>query len=276
VSDTTNRLDEPATTRTRSDSPDSASAPDIRPGDRSDERPGWKTSWPLRGPEAVRLLIAFVIVSGTGILVGLVMTDWGAPNAITRLDVRAANWFADNRTSSLNSLAPWAAGTADTFIKIGISSVIVAFLLWKFRRWNEGLYVALPLVFEATCFVTITKIVQRPRPDVERLIESTIASSFPSGHVAAATVYAAVVIVVWRHQRSAVIRALAASIFVVVLAGVIWARLYQGMHFVSDVVAGVVLGVTSLYVSDRILTAAASKRSRQHPAPYGAPVAEGV
>lgn len=267
MSATTDRLDEPTGSSTTG-----WPAPEAT---RADQR-GWRESWPLRGPEALRLLVAYVAVAGTGVLVGMLLTDWAAPNAITRFDDRAANWFADNRTSALNSLAPWAAGTADTYIKIGISTVIVLFLLWKFRRWGDALYVALPLVFEALCFITITKIVQRPRPDVERLLESTIDSSLPSGHVAAATVYAAVVIVIWRHQRSTVIRVLSASVFAVVLAGVIWARLYQGMHFVSDVVLGVILGVVSLYISDRILTAAAAKRSREHPAPNGAPVAEGV
>lgn len=240
--------------------PTPLAAPEPVAADRSAEPSVWKTSWPLRGPEALRLLVAYVVVTGTGVLIGLFYTDWTAPNAVTRFDDRAANAFADNRTGFLNDLAPWAAGTADTFIKIGISTAIVAFLLVTFRNWSDGVYVALPLIFEALCFVTITHIVQRPRPDVERLLESTIGTSYPSGHVAAATVYAAVVIVVWRHQRATVVRVLAAAIFVVVVVGVIWARLYQGMHFVTDVAAGVVLGVTSLFITDRVLTGAAERR----------------
>lgn len=270
-----------STTDERMEEPAAPQAPRARTGPpaRSDEPAGWKASWPVRGPEALRLLIAYVVVSGVGVLVGLVLTDWTAPNAVTRFDDRAANAFADNRTSALNDLAPWAAGTADTFIKIGISTAIVLFLLVKFRSWRDGVYVALPLIFEALCFVTITHLVQRPRPDVERLLESTIGTSFPSGHVAAATVYAAVVIVVWRHQRATAVRVLAVVIFVVVVVGVIWARLYQGMHFVTDVAAGVVLGATSLYITDRILAGAearrrietAERRGEQSPAvPVGA------
>lgn len=226
----------------------------------------WDNTWPVKWPEAGRLLIAFVVVTGAGVLIGMVLTDWTAPNALTRLDDRVANAFVDSRTTFLNDLAPWAAGPADTYIKIGISTVICGIFLWTFRRWDEAVYVALPLVFEATAFVTITSIVQRPRPDVERLLESTINSSFPSGHVAAATVYAAVVIVIWRHNRSVVVRTLAVGIFLVVLAGVFWARLYQGMHFLSDVTAGVALGATSLFVTDRVLDT-----TRMHPADEPAP-----
>ncbi|MAT03844.1 MAG: hypothetical protein CL424_02215 [Acidimicrobiaceae bacterium] len=214
----------------------------------------WDNTWPVELAELKYLVVAFVAVVATGAAVGLTLTDWAAPNAVTRLDDRVANWFVDGRTDALNSLAPWAAGPADTFIKIGISTVICGVLLWMFRRWDEAVYVALPLVFEATCFITITHIVGRPRPDVERLLESTVNSSFPSGHVAAATVYFAVVIVVWRHTGAVWARALSLGIFLVIEIGVIWARLYQGMHYLSDVTAGVVLGAVSLLITDRILT----------------------
>jgi len=213
----------------------------------------WDNTRPITWPGVGRLMISFALVTGTGVLIGMILTDWTAPNAVTRLDDRVANAFVDSRTAFLNDLAPWGAGPADTFIKIGISTAICGILLWMFRRWDEAVYVALPLVFEAAAFVTITSIVQRPRPDVERLLESTINSSFPSGHVAAATVYAAVVIVVWRHHRSTVVRVIAVGVFLVVLGGVIWARLYQGMHYLTDVIGGVVLGVTSLIVTDRVL-----------------------
>ena len=210
------------------------------------------TTWPARGTELVRLLVAAVLVAGTGIVVGLVLTDWAAPNSITRLDERLADWFVGTRTDTLTSVATWAAFPANTFPKIIISAIICCFFLVRWRRWDEAVYVALPLVFEATCFVTITKVVQRPRPE-DSLLDSTINSSFPSGHVAAATVYVAVAIVVFRHTRAVWARALVGSIFVVVALGVYWARLYQGMHYATDVLAGIVLGIVSVLITDQVL-----------------------
>lgn len=217
------------------------------------EAPSWDNTWPVKGPEAGRLVAAYVAVVAVGTLVGLVLTDWAAPNALTRFDERVADWFVDGRTAGLDALSPWGAGPADTPIKIGISIVICAVLLWIFRRWDEAVYVALPLVFEASCYITISHLVGRPRPDVDRLIESSVNSSFPSGHVAAATVYAAVVVVVWRHTGALWARSLSLGLFLVVEVGVIWARLYQGVHYLADVTAGVVLGIVSLVITDRIL-----------------------
>jgi len=36
---------------------------------------------------------------------------------------------------------------------------------------------------------------------------------------------------------------------------VAWARMYQGMHYLSDVIAGVVLGLVSIAICARILGA---------------------
>lgn len=213
----------------------------------------WDNTWPVKGPELTRLVAAYVAVVAVGTVLGLTLTDWAAPNAITRLDERVADWLVDGRTAALDSLAPWAAGPADTPIKIGISIVICGVLMWMFRRWDEAVYVALPLVFEASCYITISHLVGRPRPDVDRLIESSVNTSFPSGHVAAATVYAAVVVVVWRHTGALWARSLSLGLFLVVEVGVIWARLYQGVHYLADVTAGVVLGAVSLVITDRIL-----------------------
>lgn len=227
-----------------------ASETDTRP---QPARPAWDGAWPVKGPELLRLLIAYVSVVAIGTLVGLIFADWTAPNALTRLDERTTDAFVDSRTDLLTDLSPWAAGLSDTIVKIALSTVICLALLWIYRRWDDAVYVALPLVFEAMCFITITYLVQRPRPDVDRLQESPVNSSFPSGHVAAATVYAAIVVLVWRHTRSRPIRLLTATLLVAVVAAVSWARLYQGMHFLTDVVAGVVLGVISVLITDRVL-----------------------
>jgi undecaprenyl-diphosphatase len=235
---------------------DGGPAPEVAAATESEERGGerrWDGSWPIRKAELARLAVALVAVVGAFSLVGLSYTDWFAPNAVTRFDDRVAELAADNRTSFLTDVSPWVAFPADTYTKITISALICLFLLWLFRRWYEAVYVALPLVFEACAFITTTHIVGRDRPQVERLIDSEVATSYPSGHVAAATVYAAVAVIVVRHTRAAWARTLAMTLAVLVPLGVAWARVYQGMHFLTDVSVGVVLGVVSLLITHRVL-----------------------
>ena len=50
----------------------------------------WDGTWVLRWREVGILIAALLTVIGVGTVIGLTLTDWAAPNAITRLDDRVA------------------------------------------------------------------------------------------------------------------------------------------------------------------------------------------
>lgn len=221
---------------------------------RADREPSWwKSTWPIAGRDWRRLGVALAVVIAVFVAIGELLTNWSAFAGLVDTDRRIAEDLAAGRTASTDDVAHWGAFIADTPVKIGISILVAGFLVWKFRRWHEAAMVGLPLIFEATAFIIVTFIVQRPRPDVERLLDSPVNSSFPSGHVAAATVYAAMVIVVFWHTRALWVRALAVLIAVAPPLIVAWARMYQGMHFLTDVIAGMVLGLVSVGICWKIL-----------------------
>ncbi|HUP71790.1 MAG TPA: phosphatase PAP2 family protein [Acidimicrobiales bacterium] len=114
--------------------------------------------------------------------------------------------------------------------------------------------VIVSLILEASVFISVTWLVRRPRPDVARLEGSPADSSFPSGHTAAAAAYSALVVVVFWHTRNRFARVAAVSICAVVTAIVGLSRMYRGMHYVTDVVAGVVLGVVCVAITAMILS----------------------
>jgi undecaprenyl-diphosphatase len=192
-------------------------------------------------------------------------------DGILRADDQIARWFVDRRTPTLDGWATVGSGLAETMTKIGLTLVAVVVLRMVFDRWREAMVLAVPLVLEASVFITVTYLVRRPRPSVPRLQDSPVNSSFPSGHVAAAVVYGAVVAVVAMHTRRWWPRVLAAVITVLVAVVVAWARMYMGMHHLSDVLAGAALGLVSVLVSWWIVNG----HLRRHPVgPDGA--AEGA
>lgn len=213
----------------------------------------WKATWPFDRTHWKQLfttLVGFVAVAS---LIGFAFTDWFTPNAITAFDEDVAERLVDSRTSGLDDLSHWGAFLADTPVKIGGSIVLAAALLYRWRRWHEAAFIGLTLIFEATVFIITTFIVSRPRPDVPRLLDSPVDTSYPSGHVAAATVYTAIAVVVFWHTRSLWARSLAVIVTATIPVIVAWARMYQGMHYFSDVVAGAILGALSVWVCLRIL-----------------------
>ena len=206
------------------------------------------SSWPINRREGLQLAVALVGSVVVFAAVGYLLTDVFAPNPVTRFDVEIAERFAANRTPTGDDLAHWGAFLADTAVKIGVTAAFAMIAVAAWRRWHEPVYLAVTLIFEATVFIIVTTIIGRPRPDVLRLEDSPVNSSYPSGHVAAATVYGAFVVIVFWHTRATWARTLAVVVYAFVIAAVAWARLYQGMHFVSDVATGAALGLWSLTI----------------------------
>ncbi|MGE0878197.1 MAG: phosphatase PAP2 family protein [Acidimicrobiia bacterium] len=193
--------------------------------------------------DVARFAVAYVMLTAVFWAVGrlILASSW-----ITDADQRIAERFAARRTPGWNTVSYLGSQAADTAVKIVVTTVVCLVLYWMWRRSREPLMLVVPLVLEASVFITVTLLVGRPRPNVERLESSPVNSSFPSGHVAAATVYGALVIVVFRHTRNVWARTtvLIGCAVLPVLVG--WARMYRGMHHLSDVIAGVALGIASL------------------------------
>ena len=168
--------------------------------------------------------------------------------AINSLDQRVADWFVEQRTPDLDVTSKWGSGLADTFVKIAVTALVAIAMRLAWKRWREPLMMVVPLVLEAAAFITVTYLVARPRPE-NGLESSPVDSSFPSGHVAAAAAYSALVIIVFWHTRKFWARALVIIVSVVVPVVVALSRMYRGMHFLSDVIGGAALGLASVALS---------------------------
>jgi membrane-associated phospholipid phosphatase len=232
---------------------DHASASDRVESGPSSERSWWRSTWPLGGRELMQLGIAFVAIVIVFTVLGRVFTEVLAPNPITDVDRDVASWFADTRTDTRTELAHWGAFLSNTGVKIVATALLVAAALATWRRWHDGLLVALSLIFEASAFVVISRLVGRPRPAEARL-DSPLDTGFPSGHVAAATVYLALAVIVAWHTRSIAARVAAATVAIAVAVVVSISRMYQGMHFLTDVIGGFALGIVTLAVTVHIIT----------------------
>jgi membrane-associated phospholipid phosphatase len=205
--------------------------------------------WPLGWRTAGVLLAWCIAVIAVFTAVGEIIVR----TPIDDTDREVARDIVDRRTPTGDDISPWAAGLSDTLVKIIATTIIVGIMFAVWRRWRDPLVVAVSLIFEATAFIIITTITARPRPEVERLQESPVNSSYPSGHVAAATAYFAIALVLSRHLRSTWAKVVVWAAPVLIVLTVSAGRLYQGMHYLSDVIAGIILGVVSVVIVDRVI-----------------------
>lgn len=152
-------------------------------------------------------------------------------------------WFASHRRGSLNTLTGYANALGGTFSVIGLVIFVFLIFRWRLGRWDESLVILTVMVGEVTVFLAVTFTVQRSRPAVVRLDKSPPTLSYPSGHTAAAlALYGGVAVLVFfiygRNWKTVVVAVLLYSL--PILVGI--SRLYRGMHYPTDVLAGALGG----------------------------------
>jgi membrane-associated phospholipid phosphatase len=131
----------------------------------------------------------------------------------------------------------------NTEIIIGVCAVAVALVWWRTRRWWFTLIPALAISLQATIFVTVSDLIGRPRPDVPHLDPAPPTSGYPSGHVGASVaLYASFAIMATTIRRTWLRRTvIGVCTLIAVLVG--YARMYRGMHHLSDVLVGAINGL---------------------------------
>ncbi len=226
-----------------------------------------------RGPTATTFAIvaAWVVILGLVLAFGWLVTH-SAGSAIARWDDDVAKDIAAGRTSALDASAEIGTMMGETIVTLVISP-IVAIGLWIWQRTiAPALFVALAVCGVGGFYFFGTELVPRDRPPVKLLDSGLVPdASFPSGHVGTATTLAGVlIIVVWTYARRARWWVLPLAL---VPAFVVWARLYEGAHHVSDALTSVVYSVAWLAALAALLlrhraggTSASPSRSSSHAA----------
>ena len=214
---------------------------------------GLRATWPVHRRQSAQLLCGWVVLTVVWIGLGTLLTGPLAGGVIVRADERIANWMIAQRTPTWDHVTVWGSLLAETTTKVVVTAVLAVVFLWLWRRWFEPVFLVVSLVIEAAAFIVVTTVVGRDRPDVPRLDSSPVGSSFPSGHVAAAAAYAAIAVVVFWHTRKRWARILVVLVAVLVPVIVALSRMYRGMHFLSDTIAGAVLGCASVALTAVVL-----------------------
>ena len=184
---------------------------------------------------AIILLLVFAellreVMSHTG------LASTGDPWLASTIAAHRIRWMA-----MVFGLLTWL-GSSVFLIPLGI---VVALLIWRTHRtlW-PALRLALAIGGAAGLYDVIKPLVGRMRPAVALQYGRPETDwSFPSGHATqSASFYAmlAVVLSTWIWPRRRVLLSLAAALIVAVVAA---SRLYLGVHWLTDVLAGLALGL---------------------------------
>jgi len=215
----------------------------------------WLVRWFGRHPrfgEAARALdrkvmgglmaaIALAIVFGTALAVGVVLDMVDEDAGLARWDSAVADWGSRHASA-------WSTNVLDALTDLGgtryvvvIAVVVAVYDYVRHRNGNVVLFLFVVVAGVTTVNNVVKLLVDRERPPVLHLV-GTSGSSFPSGHsAAAAAAWFAFALVVTRYSPRRG-RAAAAAVAAVVTIAVAASRALLGVHWLTDVVAGVMLG----------------------------------
>jgi undecaprenyl-diphosphatase len=184
---------------------------------------------------------------GLGELLTQVILQWGS---VSRDDEQISRWLARERTPALDDASQVGSMIGDIPVLPGLVVLAVIVLLWAGRKVLAAAFVATAGLLELATYRVSSLIVHRDRPQVVRMDDLPVDQSYPSGHVAASiAVYGALALLISSWAKRRWVTVVVWSLAILLPAVVVLSRLYRGMHHVTDVAAGVLVGVAALLVA---------------------------
>ncbi|MBH0778848.1 phosphatase PAP2 family protein [Nocardia bovistercoris] len=199
-------------------------------------------------------MIATLLVVFVAVLTHDVLRDSG----LARIDPEISNWTVARRTDALTVLARTVTVLGDTLVLTVITTLVCAALLWRGHR-RDALLIALTGIGASVLTFTGKRLVGRSRPPAVDRLAYEPSLSYPSGHslgTMAVIGIMAVTLIPRLHRTAARIAAAAAAVIFVAAVGL--SRIYLGVHWPTDVLAGWSIG--ALWVLTCVSVYAYAKR----------------
>lgn len=187
------------------------------------------------------LLGGLLVLTGSAWVFGAIAED--VVEGDTHVDTRLANWLHAHASPGWTSFFERVTWLGNVPVLVVVTAVAVALLAWK-GRWMEVLLLLLAVVGAEILTVGLKLGFHRERPFFSDPLASESSYSFPSGHAGVSlAVYGTIAFIAARHLTSirARLAVLVAAAILILLIG--FSRLYLGVHFLTDVIAGFSLGL---------------------------------
>ncbi|MBD5786049.1 phosphatase PAP2 family protein [Cellulosimicrobium terreum] len=174
------------------------------------------------------------------------------------------------RTPFLDTATEWLSAIGTTEFIIGGCVLTIALVWWRTKQWWYALVPGLAVALQALIFLTSSLVVGRERPDVEHLDDAPPTSSFPSGHTGASTAFYLTLALMAQRVSNPALRVVLTVLAVLVPVAVGTARLYRGMHSLTDVLMGLVNGIVCCVLAWNYLRRDVRAASQQESPAVGA------
>jgi membrane-associated phospholipid phosphatase len=216
----------------------------------------------------LELLAGLLILTGSAWVFGAVAED--VVEGDTHVDTRLAHWLHDHASPGWTSFFERVTWLGNVPVLVAVTAAAAAVLAWK-RRRTELLLLILAVVGAEILTLGLKLGFHRERPFFSDPLASETSYSFPSGHASVSlAVYGTIAFIAARNLANvrARLAVLVAAGILILLIGI--SRLYLGVHFLTDVIAGFSLGLAWVTVCVLLLHLGVRLRKRDQTSRYPA------
>jgi membrane-associated phospholipid phosphatase len=187
------------------------------------------------------LTLAFAALVLAGLVISLLAVLVRRSEALADLDSAAARWAQHHTGELTHRILESVTSLASTPGVIVIAIVVGLIESMRVRsRWIP-FFLLVVTIGDSLVTNAVKGVIDRARPAVDP-VAATLGPSFPSGHSSTAAAFFAALALLAGRQRSAEVRAALVGVAVGLAVAVACSRVLLGLHWVSDVVAGLALG----------------------------------
>jgi len=190
----------------------------------------------------IALFICIVLV--IGIIIDVLSRE------IYKLDVIGYNFISENLIS--DNITPIAKGITQLGGVIGLI-VIATILSIAIKNKKLSLLVWINLGISALINQILKYIIQRPRPTEYRIINES-GYSFPSGHsMVSAAFYGFLIYLIYKNVKNKYLKYGLIILLSLLIIFIGTSRIYLGVHYTSDVLAGFLISISYLIVFTHLM-----------------------
>jgi undecaprenyl-diphosphatase len=202
----------------------------------------------------LRHVRSFYAALGIYIIAGLVIAvvaTWGfaevaeavKDGATHSFDVTTLKWLESHRVGILDRWLIEITALGTGLVVFFVAGIAALFLVLTSHRYS-ALLLGVATVGELLLNTVLKTFYHRPRPSAVEPLATAFSSSFPSGHaMSAIVVYGTIAYLIARLVHHRWERMLTCGLAALVILLISLSRVYLGVHYPSDVLAGAVVGL---------------------------------
>lgn len=210
----------------------------------------------------IMILVMLLVVAG-GAACFLRIADWVTDQEIQRFDEKVLRGLRSEADPAVPIGPRWVADVARNITALGSVPVLlllvisVSGFLYLLGKHRAVVFLVVCVIGGVVLTVLLKEAFGRARPDMVPRLEAVSSASFPSGHsMMSAVVYLTLAVMLARIFASMRVRVYVICVAVTVSFLVGLSRMFLGVHYPSDVLAGWIVGFIwsiSCWIAARIL-----------------------